>query len=467
MKMSIKSIAANAFSKTVLAAALVTAPALSSLAVNSIAPEQSWLVAGSVQAQELIRAAGPDPSAQPRRIPALTDTTFRRFAEVQELIQPEEGSGQEPDLNRALQVLRQIERDRDRLNAYEVATLYNYTAFIHYTQENFAEAIKAYEQVVSQSPMIPLSQEAQTIFTIGQLQMAQEQYREAMQTFRRWARVTPSPINADQYALFAQLFYHLDDSPNALLHINEAVRMHEVAGRVPAENWYGLQRALYFEREDYKNVAVVMQKLVRHYPRHSYWRQLSAIYGLLGREDDRLHALEATYVMGGLDAERDLLNLAYFFLEKDVPYKAAKILDKGINQDKIIEPTARNLELLANSWRMAQEISKSLVEMEKAAQKSEDGELLARLASFYSLNDRFEDSIKAGEQALKRGGVRRPDQLHILIGTANSSLGNHEKALEAFREAAKDKRSQATARQWIDYVEGEMRRERQLRRGAG
>jgi tetratricopeptide (TPR) repeat protein len=464
MKMYIKTIAANVFAKTLLAGALVVAPSVSSVAVNSIAPEQSWFVAGSVQAQELIRAAGVDPNAQPRRIPALTDTSFKRFSEVQLLIQPEE-EGVEPNPNAALQVLRQIERDKDKLNAYELSQLYNYYAFIYYTQENFVEAIKAYEQVVAQSPMIPLSQEAQTIFTIGQLQMAQEQYREAMQTFRRWAKVTPSEINADQYALFAQLFYQLDDSRNSLLHINEAVSMHEAAGRVPAENWYGLQRALYFEREDYANVADVMQKLVRHYPKHSYWRQLSAIYGLLGREDDRLYSLDATYVMGGLEAERDLLNLAYFYLEKDVPYKAAKILDKGINQDEIIEPTARNLELLANSWRMSQEIEKSLVEMERAAQKSDEGELLARLASFYSLRDRFEDSIKAGEAALKRGGVRRPDQLYILIGTAQSSLGNNEKAIEAFKEAAKDKRSQSAAGQWIEYVEGEMRRQRQL--GAG
>src|SRR5690606_37842214 len=124
----------------------------------------------------------------------------------------------------------------------------------------------------------------------------------------------------------------------------------------------------------------------------------------------KLAALETTYLMGGLTTERDLIVLAQYFLEAEAPYKAAKVLDRGINKDKIIEPTSKNLELLANSWRAAADYEKSLVEMEKAAQKATDGDLLHILATLYNANDRFKDAVRVGGQALKRGGVKRPDQ---------------------------------------------------------
>ncbi|WP_111642657.1 tetratricopeptide repeat protein [Marinimicrobium alkaliphilum] len=470
MKTCIKTFATGAFSKTLLAAALVTTPVVSGLAVQSVAPNQTWFTTGVAQADDRLLRARTGVERQPRRIPALTDASVDQLTEVQDFVQPEEqedGTTPEPNFEAAIQVLdRLLERRRDRLNQYELSQVYNYYAFIYYNREQYDRAIEAYENVIAQSPQIPLSVEAQTIFTIGQLQMAEERYEDALETFERWADVTPGSINAEQYALFAQLFYQVDDVERSLLHINEAVRLYNEAGRTPQENWYGLQRAIHFEREDYQAVLGVMRNLVRDYPSFAYWRQMSAILGLLEREDDRLHALEATYVMGGLSEERDLLNLAYFLLEKEVPYKAAKILHKGINEDEIIEPNVRNLELLANSWRMAQEIDRSLVEMERAAEKSEDGELMFRLASFYSLNEQFEQVLDSAQEAIRRGGLRREDQAYIVLGTAHFNLGNYEEAVEAFEEAKKDERSETAAEQWIDYTQRERRRQERLRQGA-
>ena len=182
------------------------------------------------------------------------------------------------------------------------------------------------------------------------------------------------------------------------------------------------------------------------------------MYGILERHKEKLAALETTYLMGGLTAEKDLVILASYFLEAEVPYKAAKVLDKGINKDKVIEPTAKNLELLANSWRAAAEHAKSLVEMEKAAAKSDNGNLLHTLATLYSLNDRFEDAIKAGQSALNKGGLKRKDQLHLAIGNAELSLGKFDDAIKSFKEAAKDDRSKKLADQYISFSQREKER---------
>jgi len=138
------------------------------------------------------------------------------------------------------------------------------------------------------------------------------------------------------------------------------------------------------------------------------------MYGQVGEEGHQLHSLEVAYLMGALVKEHELLNLAYLFLSADVPYKAALVIDQGMKAKQIPE-TSKNLEVLATAWRLSQEINKSIPEMEKAAEKASSGDLYARLAAIYLDGDRFHKAIESGLKAVKRGGVKRMDQLHIIV----------------------------------------------------
>ena len=95
--------------------------------------------------------------------------------------------------------------------------------------------------------------------------------------------------------------------------------------------------------------------------------------------------------------------------------------------------------------------------MEKAAQKSEDGNLLHTLAMLYTANDRYKDAVRVGRQALGRS-VRRADQVHLAIGSAYLELGEFDEAVKSFKEAAKDERSQKLANQYAAYAEREKKR---------
>ena len=103
--------------------------------------------------------------------------------------------------------------------------------------------------------------------------------------------------------------------------------------------------------------------------------------------------------------------------------------------------------------------------MEKAARKSDDGNLLHTLATLYSLNDRFEDAIEAGNAALKKGKLKRRDQALLAIGNAELSLGKFDAAIKSFREAAKDERSNSLAKQYITFAEREKARVASLKQG--
>ena len=461
---SFKSIVSTALNKTLLASVLAITPGVVTLVATSVAPSQTLIRFDVVEAQ--VKAK--NKQFEPRRLPGVSQDFAKGLTEVGNLLQPPEpddgSKPPAPNPRKALEVLNGLARNKDKLNPYEQAQLYQFFAYAYYGMEDYKRAREQFELVLRQVPNIPVSLEASTTLTVAQLYGNEENYRKSLDMMLKWTDYV-SEIKPEQHYLFGTLYYQLEDSKNALLNINEAVRAQEAAGKVPQESWYGLQRGLYFEKEDYKNGVVVLEKLVRHYPKASYWRQLAQVYGILERDKQKLSALETAYLMGGVTGEKDLVILASYFLEAEVPYKAAKVLDKGINKDKSIEPTAKNLELLANSWRAAAEYDKSLVEMEKAARKSDDGNLLHTLATLYSLNDRFEDAIEAGNAALKKGKLKRRDQALLAIGNAELSLGKFDAAIKSFREAAKDERSNSLAKQYITFAEREKARVASLKQG--
>lgn len=459
----IKAVVLHAVNKTLLAGVLVVTPVLSTLLANSLVPEQTLFTSGVAQAQ--VKAK--NKTFEPRRLPGVSVDFSKDLTEVSNFLQPQEdknGKTAKPNPDKALEVLNNVARRIDKLNPYEVAQLYLYTAYAYYGKEDMRRARENFEKVLKQSPNIPITLEASTVKTLAQLYGQEENYKKAIELMIKWTDYV-SEIRPEEHYLFGSLYYQVEDQNNALINVSEAIKVTEAAGKVPAESWYGLQRGLYLEREDYKNGALVVEKLVRHYPKASYWRQLSQFYSMLNRDKDKLNALETTYLMGGLTAERDLISLASYYLEAEVPYKAAKVLDKGINKDKNIDPTAKNLELLANSWRFAAEYKKSLVEMERAAQKSEEGNLLHTLATLYNANDRFKDAVRVGKDALKKGKLKRVDQVHLVIGNAYLEMGEFDSAVKSFKDAAKDERSAKIANQWARYAEREKKRIAALQEG--
>lgn len=441
MKVTIK---LTAFVKQALMAApLALAPALSSVLLQSIGVE--GFTSGSVYAEE---EAAPT-QYKTKKTYSLRQNVFKDFSKVQEKTDANDWQG-------ALEVLRDIERSKlEKYTSYEKANVWNYFGWVYYSLENYDQSIRYYEKLLKETELSE-ALELGTLYTLAQLLFVKEDYKGAVAKLEKWMSLQ-TIIGSDAYVLLAQGYYQMGDMANAMKNVDIAVDNYESKGKVPKENWYSLQRAVYYDKGDNKKVIDILQKMVRHYPKPTYWKQLSGMYGTVEQEKNQLHSLETVYLMGELNNEKELLNLAYLFLGQDVPYKAARIIEKGMKAGKI-EETSKNLEVLATAWRLSQHVKKAIPVMEKAAQKSDNGDLYARLAGVYLDTDQFEKAISAGDKALKKGGIKRDDQLQIVLGMANVSLGNYDTAIAAFKKAAKDKRSKKFAVQWIDFATNEKKR---------
>ncbi len=396
------------------------------------------------------KSDGEGEKEQTRTTSAMSEKVYRKLAEAQEKAEAE-------NFTQAKAVLDGI--DKEKLTPYEKAQVYNFYGFIYYSQERYADSIKAYETVLQQ-PDIPEGLRDQTRYTIAQLYFTTEQWQKAINLIEKWLKTAKNP-GPDPYILLGSAYYQLEQYPKMIAPIEKAMEIARERGTDIKEQWWLLLRVAYFEQKDFKKVTEILETLVNHWPKKEYWTQLSAMYGELGQEKRQLAAYWAAYDQGLLSRSNELVQLAQLFLQADVPYKAGVVLEKGFKAEQV-EKTANNYRLLSQAWALADEDQKAIPALKLAASMSKDGDLDIRLAQSYLNLSKYDECIQSAREGLRKGGVKREDSARIILGMCLYESRKYEDAKKAFRLAAKDKRSERTARQWVSFIEKEQERLRQL-----
>ncbi len=403
----------------------------------------------------------PKKERETRKTPALRNNIYEKLAEAQAFAEAKQYVEAEAVLNDMLDATSK----KSKLNRYELANVYNTYAYLRYAVEDYDGALDYYQKVIDQRPEIPLALEINTLYTVAQLYFLQENWLKGIDTLNTWMSVTDTP-STNAYVLLANGYFQLKDYDKSLSNIQIAIDREESAGKVPKEQWYNLARFIHFDRDNFREALNVLELLIMYYPKKQYWVQASHLYGEEKDEARQLALLEATYEQNLLDRSQDIVLISQLYLQAEVPYPAARAMEKGLADD-IVEKESKNYELAGVAWRQAQEVTKSLPMLEAAASKSEKGELYARLGNVYLDVDKNKEAVEALKRGLDRGGVKRPDQARLALGMAYFNLGDFNAARRAFREARKDKRARSYADQWLKYITSEENRLEELAKDLG
>ena len=403
----------------------------------------------------------PKKERETRKTPALRNNIYEKLAEAQAFAEAKQYAEAEAVLNDMLDATSK----KSKLNRYELANVYNTYAYLRYAVEDYNGALNYYQKVIDQRPEIPLALEINTLYTIAQLYFLQENWRKGIDTLNTWMSVTDTP-STNAYVLLANGYFQLKDYDKSLSNIQIAIDREEAAGKLPKEQWYNLARFIHFDRDNFREALDILEILIMYYPKKQYWVQASHLYGEEKDEARQLAILEATYEQNLLDRSQDIVLLSQLYLQAEVPFPAARAMEKGLADD-IVEKESKNYELAGVAWRQAQEVTKSLPMLEAAASKSEKGELYARLGNVYLDVDKNKEAVEALKRGLDRGGVKRPDQARLALGMAYFNLGDFNAARRAFREARKDKRARSYADQWLKYITSEENRLEELAKDLG
>ncbi len=384
---------------------------------------------------------------------AISIPVYEQLQQAQEKIEAEEHDA-------ALRLLDELlSSRRRRLNTYEQAQAWNLKGSAYFQREDYESAIEAFATAVSFDDL-PAGFLQVSYRTLAQLSFVQEHLPEALDYTRRMMALTDPPDPAHR-ALLAQIYYRMDDYRQALAEIREAIAMERARGNVPPENWLLMLNAVYFSLNDYPGMVEALSALVTHYPSARYVLNLAAIYGQQEQTERQLLLMEPLYEQGQLVRESELVNLANLMIMHQVPYKGARVLQRGLDQGQI-QPTQRNWELLAQAWQLAAEDNRAATALAEAATLDEDGNTSFRLAQSYIGLYRWSEAEAALEQALRKGDLRRPGDAQLLLGMVRFYQQDFRNARRAFRAAGEHEETTRLAEQWLVYLDQEVAKREEL-----
>ena len=416
---------------------------------------------------------------------ALQTSTAKKMAKVYEALEEVDDKGEPaPDMDTVIEILTELRNDQADLKSYDRSVMWNSWGYVYFQDGEYDKAMRAYENVINE-PEVTLPIRNAALFTLAQLNLVKENYTKGIELILQWMDQVET-VTAQSWSLLGQAYFQQGNFRKAMSSMKTAISMSEEEGYKPKENWYVLLAACINElKKEIGTKKALLQQLdiyeilVNLYPKKLYFIQLGGTYGQLGREKDYMITLKAAHAKDFLDKESEYLALAQLLLLNQNPYWAAKVLESGQKKivtysetvkDKItgketkIEKTGpvvrdneKNLKLLADSWRMAQEIDKAIPVLEKAAKLSKDGKSFVLLGNLYLAEDKLDKAVDSIKKGLKKGKIDKISQVHLTLGQAYFELQKFDDAKKEFRTAArdKDKKVKTTANNWIKYTENE------------
>ena len=420
-----------------------------------------------------------------RKARALSSKVAKQMAKVYEALELVNEEGEpSPDMETVTKILTDLRNQKDDIKSYDRSVMWNAWGYVYYSDAKYLKAIEAYESLMAE-PEVTIPLRVGALLTLGQLHLSQENYDKGINYVLQWMDEVET-VTAQSWSLLGRAYYSVGDYRKALSSFEKAISLAEEEGYKPKENWYNIMAASIGElktelgeKESYLRQLEIYEILVNLYPKKQYFIALGGIYGELGREKDYMIILKAAYAKDLLNREGEYLALAQLLLLNKNPYWAAEVLVSGQNKivtynetvldDKtgeeikiektgpVIKNNEKNLKLLADSWRMAQEIDKAIPVLEQAAKLSKDGKAYVLLGNLYLAEDKLDKAVDSIKKGLKKGKIDKISQVHLTLGQAYFELQKFEEAKKEFRIAARDKnkKTKTTANNWIKYTENE------------
>lgn len=379
--------------------------------------------------------------------PAMRDSTYKQLAAAQ----AEQDKNQ---LNSAIGILNTL-KNNSSLNGYERAMAWNMLAYIYYEQEAYYDSIDAYERVAAEKD-IPEGLRLSTLYTLSQLYFMVEKYDAAIHSLQQWFAKTKKP-SEEAYALLAQAYYQTSNHQLVVDNLLKAIDIVEHKNKPPEEQWLQLLQNSYIELGLAEKQIAILKWLIQIYPKKDYLLNLSSTYGILDKNREQLAVLEIAYKKGYLEQQNQVLMLASLLYSQGAPYKAAKVIERGL-AEKLITREVGHLKFLASAWIAAKEHEKAIPVLEEAAKKSTQGELFRMVGNAYYQQGKWSQAATAYQKALAQNDLSSPEHLWLLTGQAHINAKEFESAQSAFEKALGSEKTKKSAHNWLQFTFTEQQR---------
>ena len=389
---------------------------------------------------------------QTKQAQAVSKAVYDKITKAQEAVDAKDYAG-------ALKLLNNL-YDPDKLTEYEQANVLNYVGYVYYNMDDIINAMRTYERMLA-IPSLEEQQRKQTTYTLAQLYMMEEQYSKALTTLDRWfmLEINPAP---EPFILKAQVLYQLQRYKDMIQPIENAIQVAVKRDKPAKEDWYVLLNFAFFQDENYRKVRDIQKILLVNWPKKRYWFALAGAFSELGQDDKLITAYASAHTQSMLVKESELVTMAQLFMQREVPYKAATLIEKEMAAGRISK-SGKNYRLLSQAWQLSMEDEKAIPALQQAAKQTDDGELDVRLGNAFLNTGKYDECAAAVRTGIRKGGLKSPDNAQISLGMCLYNLRQYQAAIKSFQVAARTSRSRRVSNQWINVIRADIERNKQIR----
>ena len=374
----------------------------------------------------------------------VNQAVARYLTRIHKYMEEEDWENAEREL---IQTARRYFKNED---SYERALINQLYGQFYALQRDYKSAIPWFEKALAKS-RLPFAADLQVTYSLSQCYFQTGRYKDVIKTLENY-RVKASKRGQNmapvQLMVLGIAYFQEADILNAYANISEA----NATATKLNEEWLQYEFALAVKLEKFDEAINVGQFLVFVNPeKKSYWKQLSGVYYGSESEELSLAGLELAYENDVLDKEKDYIDLARYFMFKELPIKAIDVLNNGINIKKV-KQNRKNYEFLADAYFLSKDRVQGIDALIKAEAIEKDADLSYKIARFAFENEDWSKAITYFSQAKKQGYEKYPGRLELLLGISYFEISKYEEALSFLNESMEFDSSSSAAEGWINYI---------------
>ena len=288
-------------------------------------------------------------------------------------------------------------------------------------------------------------------YVVAQVSASLGKYEEALDYLLEWYKIGKNrkfDLTPKGIALIGICYAQLEEYKPAIKYITIATE----ESNIFVKPWYELKFALHYRLDEFLLALETSQDLVRHSPKEKkYLEQMGAMYNQLKFEIESLSSLEFGFTQNLLKTEKDYLLLANFYMYKEVPNDAVKVLQAGFDR-KVIKKNAKNLETFSNAYLGSKEHIKAANKLREASKLSDDPELSFRLGQIELNLSRWDKAIESFKLAQKKGWDKEKGKIEYFIGISFIELEDFNSAVKYLSTSGK-LGQEKLVEPWLQYID--------------
>ena len=338
--------------------------------------------------------------------------------------------------------------------SYERALINQLYGQFYMIQGDFYSAIPWFEKAV-QFGYLNLPGEIQTRSNLAAAYFQAGRYDDVIKTLlmtQEMGMKRGIDLSASNFVMLGMAYYQLNDIQPAYKYISKGNDVSEKLN----EDWLQYEFGLAVKLKKYNEAIEVGQFLIFVNPdKSTYWKQLSGVYYGGNNEDQSLAGLELAFEKGSMEKEVDFLNLSKYFLYKDLPTKAIKVLNFGF-ENKKIKIDKKNLDLLADAYFLSKDREEGINTLIKSLDIEADSKTSYKIARFAFEAENWDMAIKYFNRAKSEKWNDVPGRIDLLTGIAYFEKDQFNNALKYMEIAINYDESKSAAEGWIQYIKQSM-----------